>query len=343
MSTIKINQQLKRVEIKEFEISNEIVYAFFDKLSATERDEKLLKAIYIGVLALMEDRISSFLAKTTNELGTEMESLKMLFDMKSELFYKSAIKGVLAESDIAEYLMQYLGEKKIKDKVILTGNSAGIIPKNKTGDILCEIDGNSDKSIVIECKFDKSIKLGDIADKDIFTRKTDSAWSQLIESKANRDAKVGIIVLDISLTDNSILKEFDNVGYIPGVGLVAIINSQKGDYSNLVIAYMLARDIAKNAKEVEFDKDLLTIIIKRTIKDINEVLTIKSLVQSNISNNKAILKQLEKSLLLTEFNQEFLHRFLNSGTLTKRELLDFYNAEDVKDKYRQIEKDIEQY
>jgi hypothetical protein len=343
MATIKINQQLKRIEIKEFEIDNQIVYSFFDKLSVTERDEKLLKAIYVGVLALMEDRISSFLAKTTNELGTEMESLKMLFDMKNELFYKSAIKGILAESDIAEYLIQYLGSRKLKDKVTLTGNTSGIIPKNKTGDILCEIDGNSDKSIVIECKFDKSIKLGDIADKDVFIRKTDSAWSQLIESKANRDAQVGIIVLDISLTDNSILKEFDNVGFVPGVGFVAIINSQKGDYSNLAIAYMLARDIAKNAKEVEMDKELLMAIVKRIIKDINEVLMIRSLVQANINNNKTILKQLEKSLLLAEFNQEYLYKFLQSGTLTKRELLDFYNAEGVREKYRQIEKDIDAY
>lgn len=59
MGTIKLNQQLKRVEIKEFEIENQIVFNFFDHLSANERDDKLLKAIYIGVLALMEDRISS--------------------------------------------------------------------------------------------------------------------------------------------------------------------------------------------------------------------------------------------------------------------------------------------
>ncbi len=47
------------------------------------------------------------------------------------------------------------------------------------------------------------------------------------------------------------------IRYIPGVGFIAIINSQKGDYSNLTIAYMLARDIALNAKEVEINKDIL--------------------------------------------------------------------------------------
>lgn len=340
MSTIKINQQLKRIEIKEFEIENQIVFNYFNNLSATERDEKLLRAIYIGVLALMEDRMSAFLSKTSNELGTELESLKMIFDMKKELFYKSSIKGILAEDEIADFLNQYFAEKRLKDRAILTGNTAGTIPRNKTGDIICEVDGNPNLRIAIECKFDKSVRLGDIETKDLFTRKTDTAWSQLLEAQANRDAKVSLIVFDISLVDNSVFKEFENVGYIPGVGLVAIINSQKGDYSNLAIAYMLARDIALNAKQVEMDKDLLVILVNRLIKDINEITTIRNLVHNNIENNKAILKQLEKSMLLMEFNQQYLRKFLEDGTLTKKDLLDYYSGEEVKDRFKMIEKDI---
>lgn len=337
---LNLNQQLKRVEISNFEIENQIVFNYFDNLPATERDEKLLRAVYIGILALMEDRISSFLAKTNNELGTELESLKMIFEMKKELFYKSTIKGILAEDEIAEFLNNYFQQRKIKDKAFLTGNTAGSLPKNKTGDIICEINGNPDLKIVIECKFDKSVRFGDIETKDIFTRKSDTAWSQLIEAQANREAKISLIIFDISLVENSILKNFENVGYIPEIGFVAIINSQKGDYSNLAIAYMLARDIALNAKPIELEKDLLAILVNRIIKDINEVLTIKSLVLNNIDNNKAILKQLEKSILLMEFNQEYLKKFLNDGTLTKKDLLDYYSGEDVKDKYKLIEKEI---
>lgn len=341
MSTIKINQQLKRIEIKEFEIENQIAFNYFDNLPANQRDEKLLRAIYIGVLALMEDRISSFLSKTSNELGTELESLKIIFEMKKELFYKSTIKGTLAEDEIAEFLNQYFTDKRLKDRAYLTGNTAGNLPKNKTGDIVCEVNGTPDLKIAIECKFDKSIRLGDIESKEIFTRKSDTAWSQLIEAQANRDSKVSLIVFDISLVESSILKNFENVGYISGIGFVAIIDSQKGDYSNLAIAYMLARDIALNAKELELDKDILAMIVNRIIKDIKEVISIKSLVLNNIDNNKAILKQLDKSMLLMEFNQEYLKRFLNQGTLTKKDLLDFYTGEDIKDKYRLIEKDIE--
>lgn len=289
----------------------------------------------------MEDRFSSFLAKTSNQLGTELESLKMIFDMKNEIFNKTAAKGIIAEDELAAFLTNYFSSKKIDDKVILLGNKAGVFPKNKTGDIVCEIDGNADVKIVIECKFDKSIKFGDIASKEVFTRKSDTAWSQLIEAQANREARVSLIVFDISTIDNSILKNVDNVGFIPGIGFVAIVDSQKGDYSNLAIAYMLARDLALNAKTVEIDTDLLQILVNRMIKDITGVLSIKSMVESNIQNNREILKQLEKSTLLMKFNQEYFRKFLQDGTLTKKDLLDFYFGEEVKEQYKSLEKEIE--
>jgi len=105
--------------------------------------------------------------------------------------------------------------------------------------------------------------------------------------------KGSIIVFDRSLVDNSILKYAENVSYISGIGFITIVDSQKGDYSNLTIAYRLARDIAMNAKQVDLDKDLLAVLVNRIIKDINKVLSIKTLVQNNIENNKTILKQLE--------------------------------------------------
>jgi len=224
----------------------------------------------------------------------------------------------------------------------LIRNLPGILPKNKTGDIICELEGKSDLIIAIECKFDKSVKVGDIESKDIFIRNNDTAWSQLIETQANRNAKVSIIVFDISFVDASILKIFENVGYISGIGMVAIVDSQKGDYKNLIIAYMLARDIALNAMSVELDKDLLFMLVNRLIKGLGEILNIKNLVESNIENNRSILKQLEKSMLLMEFNQHYLKKFLNEGTLSKIDLLAYYNGDDVKDRYRFIEKEINQ-
>ncbi|MES9898546.1 MAG: hypothetical protein ABW148_05935 [Sedimenticola sp.] len=330
------------MEISNFEIDNPVVFEYFNNLPSSDRDSNLLRAIYIGVLALMEDRISSFLAKTSNELGTELESLKMIFEMKQEIFFKSSMKGVNAEEEISDYLNQYFKEYKLSDEAMLTGNTEGKISKNKTGDIVCFIEGRDDLKIVIECKFDKNIRLGDIKSKEVFTNKFDTAWSQLIEAQANRDGKVSIIILDISGVDSSILNFVENVRYISDVGFVAIVDSQKGDYSNLSIAYMLARDIAINSRPVDLDKDLLGILINRIIKDINEVFSIRKLVQSNIENNKKILLQLDKSLMLMEFSQKYLSKFLSDGTLTKKDLLEFYFGDEVKDKYKLIENEIKE-
>ena len=337
---IKLNQQLRQVEVKNLNVNNEIVFDYFHKVPKEDYQNQLLKAVYIGVLAMMEDRFSAFLSKTQNELGTELENLKRIFDLNKELFYKSTLKGTAAEGDVVSFMNTYFKDNKIKDDVFLTGNDAGAIPKNKTGDVLIHIDGEKDLKIGVECKFDKSIKLGDIVDKDVFTKKSDTAWSQLIETKANRDAKVGIIVFDRSVIDKSILSFTDHVGYIPTVGFICVIDSQRGDYTNLVIAYNLSRDIAVNASIPDVDLNTLTVIIKRLLRTIDEFKNVKKLVETNIDTNKKILKQLEKSYMLMEFNQEYLTKFLSDGTLSQKDLLDFYMAEDVKDRFKLIEKEI---
>ena len=182
MTTISLNQQSRRVDVDGLTIENEIVFSYFDKLPKEERSDRLVKAIYMGVLAQMENRLSSFLSKTANELGTELESLKMIFDIRRELFYKSTASGLVAESDVAEFLNDYFKKQGLKDAAELTGNKAGILPRNKTGDIVCSVNGATDLRIVVECKFDAQIKLGDIKDKDVFNRNSDRKSTRLNSS-----------------------------------------------------------------------------------------------------------------------------------------------------------------
>lgn len=340
MGIVTLDQKSQRVQISSFEVENKLLFEFFNKLGANDRDESLHKALYIGVLALMEDRLSSFLAKTSNDLGVELESLKLIFDMKKEIFYRSSVKGVIAEEDVAEFLSEYLMKLKIQDRIELTGDAAGKLKRNKTGDIVCHVGGEGGPRIAIECKFDKSIRLGDIQNKDVFTRRSDTAWSQLLEAQANRDAKAGIIVFDVSLADGSILGVVPDVRFIPAVGFVAVVDSQKGDYRNLAIAYMLARDVVINSKETAVDKDVMSMIVNRIIKDIGEVTSIRTLVGANIENCRKILAQIEKGALLMEFNQRYLLKFLADGTLSKDDLLDFYSGEEVRDRFRLIEREI---
>ena len=285
----------------------------------------------------MEDRLSSFLAKTSNNLGTELESLKMIFDMKQEIFHRSAVKGLAAEEEIAEFLAGFFKEQGLSDSVALTGSSRGNLGKNKTGDLVCEVDGNDEKRIVIESKFDKGLSLGDIASRDVFSSGADTAWSQLIEAQANRDGKAGIIVFDISSVSNSVYKSVQNVRFIPKIGFCVIVDSLKGDYTNLAIAYMLCRDLVKNPSEVDLDKDLLALLVNRIIRDITEIRQIEKLVRSNINNNKKILEQLEKSMLTMEFTRDYLAKFLSDGVLSKNDLLDFYSGDQVRSKFKDVD------
>lgn len=339
---MRIDHKLQRVQVDSFEISDELVFRYFDSLPEAEREPALLRAIRIGVLATMEDRFSAFLSKTTDDLGVQLENLKLLFDMRQEVFHKTAIKGVAAENDILEFLEDYIGQRKYDDIVSLSGTSKGTLKNNKTGDILSYVGGeNSGRKIAIECKFDKSIKLGDIDSPDIASNKYDTAWSQLLEATVNREANASIIVFDKTLADASIQRTVDGVIYVDEVGFICIIDYEASDYHNLAIAYNLARSLAlrKDGKNVEVE--FVNMFIQRLLKDIRDVQSIETLVKSNIKNNQQILKNIEKSLLSIEFDQQYLMKYLEDGYLSKADLLEFYQREDIKAKYKLLAKDIE--
>ena len=339
---MRIDHKLQRVQVDSFEISDELVYNYFDSLPETEREAALLRAIRIGVLAMMEDRFSSFLSKTTDDLGVQLENLKLLYNMKQEVFHKTAIKGVAAENDILQFLEDYLGRQGISDVVSLSGTSKGVLKNNKTGDILAFVDGeNSGRTIAIECKFDKSIKLGNVDSPDIASNKYDTAWSQLLEATVNRDANVSIIVFDKTLADASIQKAVDGVAYIDNIGFVCIIDYEASDYHNMAVAYNLARGLAlrKDGRNVEVE--YVNMLIQRLLKDIRDVQSIEPLVKSNIKNNQQILKNIEKSLLSIEFDQQYLVKYLEDGYLSKADLLEFYQREEIRAKYKLIAKEIE--
>ena len=98
---------------------------------------------------------------------------------------------------------------------------------------------------------------------------------------------------------------------------------------------------ALSSQKIELDKDLLSVIINRIIKDLGDIISIEKLVRNNIENNKDILKQIEKSVLAMQFNRDYLHSFLKEGTMTKKDLLAFYSADTIRDRFKLIEKEIE--
>ena len=293
---MRIDHKLQRVQVDSFEILDELVYRYFGSRPEAEREAALLRAIRIGVLATMEDRFSAFLSKTTDDLGVQLENLKLLFDMKQEVFHKTAIKGVAAENDILEFMEGYIERYHLGDVVSLTGTSKCLLKNSKTGDIMVCVGGeNSGRKVAIECKFDKCIKLGDVDSPDIASNKYDTAWSQLLEATVNRDTNASIIVFDKSLADASIHRAVDGVTYVDGIGFICIIDYDAFDYQNLAVAYNLVRglDLSKDGKneEVEF----VNMLIRRLLKDIRDVQNIEMLLKANIKNNQQIRKNIERA------------------------------------------------
>lgn len=340
---MKLNQKLSRVEIESFEVEDALVFKYFNGLPESERDSVLVRAIRIGVLALMEDRIASFFAKTTNELGTELEYLKLMFDTKETIFRKSAVKGTAAEGDILDFLTEYVKQRGLKDTLKGTGKIKGLLPRNKTGDIVAYVNDDSEHKIAIECKFDKSYKLGDVTSVDVAAnRSIDTAWSQLLEASVNREASASIIVFDNSLADATILQAVDGVAYINDIGFVCIVDYQAGDFHNIAMAYMLARSLSCRSDGKDVDSEFVNFFLQRLMKDIKDIRGVESMVKNNIVNNQMILKTIEKSLLSIQFDQEYLTKYLQDGTMTKADFLDFYLREEIRAKYKLIDQDINQ-
>lgn len=340
MPSIKLNHGLRRLEVSGIELENDLIFDYFDRVPVDQRDGVFTKALHIGVLALSQERLSAFLARTENELGTELESLKIRLEMSTEIFSKSSVKGVAGEIAVANYLGDFLTAKDIGDTISPTGNIAGALPKNKTGDILCAIDDGDDRSIVIECKFDKAISLGNPNERDWYGKNIDTALSQLLEAQVNRKSAQAIIVLDRSSINPSLLKRVENVAYRPGYGFIVVIDILHGDFSNLGLAYLVARDLAVADRQVDLDTDILDLLIGRVVSEINRLSDIRKLIERNIKSCEEILARIDQSMLSIEFCQTYLSKFLRDGILSREDLLAFATGGDLKARFQLIATEI---
>ncbi len=319
---MKLDHKTKSFIIKkDTVIKNDLIYEFFKQTPQLSREKLFKKALNIGVMALIEDRISSFLFKTKNELGTELERLKILFDMKTEMFNKSAIKGKYAERDIVTLLNDFFDEKGWKDYAVLTGDISGEIKDAKTGDILTYVNGTEDQKIIIEVKFTEKIPIGDLGTREL-TNNTNNIWGQLLKSRVNRKANESIIVFDSTLSQEL----YDKLGpatYIPNVGYVVFINLSANKLISLYATYSIIRSAIINMKEIKIIKEALyRKIIDRVLTQSKKLLNIHNMIEANIKNNQKILNQIEKSINDLQISKHYLEKLLNNN-LNHEDLLNF--------------------
>ena len=357
--SIRVSPDDRSVNFPEFSSSDPLVFELFSKLSSDEYEDSFNAMLHIGALALMEDRIHHLIDSAEKEIYPQLERFKLMFTRgKAEFTQTAQKKGDKAEIDIVELLDEYANSNGWKDEIEQSGKVKGKLENNKVGDVLSTIEftpkdgGPLDHTIVgLEVKFDKSVKLGDptkvnvetgdAKDKGFEASTQKTAWSQLLETKANRDSPFSIMVFDANLLSPDMRNSVSDVAYLPGVpGFVVIIDSQTGDYSNLLLTYKIARDMSiYHARgELDVDAQVIELIVKRLLHYIGDVKEISDEVRKHAKSaadmNKKVQGLLAHAIAHAEYSEDFLKRYLSTKKLTSKDFAEFYFAHPVAEKLR---------
>ncbi len=318
------------LHLQDVSIENSLVSEYLESLPASEREDAVIRALGIGVMAELKGEISHFLHETEGHLGKHLSSLKSLYELRSMRF-QTAGKGGDAEQQVMDVLNEFkekagFNEDQVKDLSRVTGQ----IPRNKTGDVLVEVNGNSDTAIGIEVKLDKGVKLGEILERDP-TAKSDTAVSQLLETAANRNTAVNIIVFDEDSVDATVSKQcVDGVRYLGGIGFIVIVSTRRNDFRTLALVYLLARDLVLAApKQAIADHHVLERIVERLVLVLNDYSTTRKDAEAIIKSAQKIITQSERTLRLAENTRDYLKNYLENGELSREQMLDFYQARGV--------------
>jgi hypothetical protein len=352
-ATIVLNQKDHTVSVSKLTCDDSLVFELFDDTPAGEREDMLAAVLHIGALAMLEDRIQHLITATEKELFPKLEGLKRMFERRKLEFETTAQKGDKAEVDIVETLNEYIQANGWADLATGSGTMKGALPRNKTGDVLCVLEFNQETQegqtqLGIEVKLDKSVALGDPRVEGIFKagessagglKKSsfDTAWSQLLETRANRECPLSLIVFDRQVAHKTILDKVDDVAFLPGVpGFLVVVDSQAGDFRNLFIAYRIARELALyyGQEEGAIDVHVLELMIGRIIYYLGSAQKVCDLVKKNtqatVKMNREVQKEMSKLVHLANFTQDYLSRFLEQKTLSAKDLTEFYYAADAK-------------
>ena len=354
---IRLDQKAKTVSVDKLSTDDSILFELMNGTPASEREEMLAAVLHIGALAMQEDRIHSLIAATEKELFPKLERFKRMFLARKVEFEKTTQKGEKAEVDIVDVLNEYIEANGWSDHAEQSGKTKGAVAGNKTGDVLCVLEFDEDRAegqarLAIEVKFDKSVDLGDPLVKDVFIAADrlhgeikrsgfDTAWSQLLETRANRDCPFSMIV-DQQIAHATVLNAVRGVAFLPGIpGFVVVVDSQSGDYSNLLIAYRIARDLALYYRrgDDEIDVKLLETMIARIIHFLGSAKSVTDLVKKNtaatVKMNQQVQEQMSRLVHMAEFTQAYLRKFLQDKTLSAKDLTEFYYAAEAKVSWRE--------
>ena len=251
---------------------------------------RLHEAIRIGLLAQMQGRIGHAMNSYKEHLSEEMSLLKNYTNIFEQKFLENNKFKTDQEETLKSVLADYIQSQNYADSVQVTGTTADS-DGNKTGDIVATINhAGKAHDLAIEVKFSTNFPQGGVASKSntatSYRAQTDTAISQIIESRKNRKSRYAMIVLDKSLNIHS---ETPEIHFIPEAqGIIVKVDLLANEYSNLEIAYDLLRQMTVSSIPINLDFAVLEYLLT----DLSTVLGRQKRITESSKN---IINQLEKS------------------------------------------------
>lgn len=330
-----------KIFIKSLEIDNEIVAEFLRSNPQKDHYDIMSRAIGIGILAQIKGEIANFLYATESELKNNLGKLQTLYELRNIRFEETSKKGILAEKVVIEALQDISEKLEFQDVIFDTSAYPGEIRRNKTGDILIYLKGDERKRIGIEVKLDKGVSYGELLKRDPLA-KTDTAISQLIETSANRSSDVNIIVFDVSNADSSVIQRCVNgITYEAGLGFIVLIDTLKADFKSLGVAYSLSRELTlSKTHHNDLDQSILKLMLLQIVKLFSDYSAVKREADSIRKSADRIIEMSEKTRLLVQHSVEILSKYLDTGKLTKIEVLEYFQANESREELNQFKKNL---
>ena len=326
------------------------VYGWFSDTKAVKAGDRasyITKALNTGLLALWQGRVSHALKQFKDEMQSELELVQMYTDSLQERLEKDNKYKTDQEVTVADALEAYIKEKKYSDTVDVTGTDADG-DGNKTGDVLAIVkDGRKAENLGIEVKFAANYGLGDSNagsgaggrknTKTSFRSGADTAISQILETRSNRDSRLAIFVVDEHLNP----LDGPPVRFFPAYsGFIVKVDTLSNDFTALEICYEIARQMTLSSRSLtgmDFDiiefllRDLALVLARQNfLKDAGETI-LKQIVKSHNDNIKVVKEQVaqfdaELSALRTsiENTTEILSKFFKTGELSASEKFSTY-------------------
>ena len=258
-------------------------------------------------------------------------------------FHKDTNFNTQLEDDVRKALESHANHCGWKDRLVPSGDSGGVATNrnpNKTGDVEISVIDDDGKAshVAVEVKFNKQVAEGRFKDFKADQAGSDTAWSQIIEARWNRESPIGIFVADKEKLNPKIKSLTESVAYVPEVrGFVCVVDVLSNDYSNACIAYGLARTISLASRDNQFyEPGVLDYIIQRTQHTLRRRDSIKKISKTMVTDLVKSLTSLENDLVYVDEALEFLQSFINeysrTGTLSAESMFNLYFQEDVKQK-----------